>query len=372
MFSKWGGYKASKVKPALSQAMIRIKLFKNKKTLSIAQSKKSVAAFLKENKVEKARLEAERIVRDDFTIEAYDILELMCELVRDNAKLLEAEKECPYDMVEAVSTILYAADRTEVPELKIPKEQLIKKYGKEFFENAIHNKGGVVNERVLHRLSGQRPNAFLVLNYMKEVAKEQGVDWEPDEVTAEVGQRFDAPMVGPDGSSINPGTASGLGTAAYQVTDGRILQPGHVPVAAAAARAGMNKAVGNQNLNNIGNGLGPAEDSDPLSVDSLAARFNAFKSDIKPAPTSASDMSEQHGQLDNSNADAGVSLDFDIPAAPTHDTNDITQITTNDSNIRKTNISGESDADAATGETDPAVPGYNELLNRFAKLKSES
>mmetsp|Transcript_1537 Transcript_1537/g.2344 ORF Transcript_1537/g.2344 Transcript_1537/m.2344 type:complete len:106 (+) Transcript_1537:300-617(+) len=99
MFSKWGGYKASKVKPALSQAMIRIKLFKNKKTLSIAQSKKSVAAFLKENKVEKARLEAERIVRDDFTIEAYDILELMCELVRDNAKLLEAEKECPYDMV---------------------------------------------------------------------------------------------------------------------------------------------------------------------------------------------------------------------------------------------------------------------------------
>ena len=99
--------------------MIRIKLFKNKKTIQIQASKKAVANFLQEGKVEKARLEAERIVRDDFFIEAYDILELMCELVRDNVKLLEAEDECPYDMVEAVSTILYAADRTEVPELKV-------------------------------------------------------------------------------------------------------------------------------------------------------------------------------------------------------------------------------------------------------------
>lgn len=155
-------------------------------------------------------------------VEAYDILELMCSMARDNIKLIEFNKECSEDLLEPVTTILYATDRVDVPELKLVKSQFQKRYGLEFCKAAQVNQGRTVNERIITRLNAFRPNAYIVLNYLKEIALEKDVDWEPDEMTATIGQCTDRPMTGPNGSSVAPGNASGLGTAAYQVTDGTI------------------------------------------------------------------------------------------------------------------------------------------------------
>ena len=64
-------------------------------------------------------------------------------------------------------TLIYAANRTEVKELTDVSKQLQKKYGKDFADIARSNSDNSVNERVVHKLSAQPPNAFLVLNYMK-------------------------------------------------------------------------------------------------------------------------------------------------------------------------------------------------------------
>ena len=78
-------------------------------------------------KDEKARIRTEHIVREDFTVEAYDIISLLCELVLERTMLLASEDECPFDMREAVSTLIYAANRTEIPELAKVKDQLTRK-----------------------------------------------------------------------------------------------------------------------------------------------------------------------------------------------------------------------------------------------------
>lgn len=54
------------------------------------------------------------MIREDFTIEAYDILELHCELVAERMRLVASQKEVPPDMEQAVCTIIWAADRAEV------------------------------------------------------------------------------------------------------------------------------------------------------------------------------------------------------------------------------------------------------------------
>ncbi len=188
-----------------------------------------MAELLRDGKEEKARITTEHIVREDFVIEAYDILELMISVVIERLRLIDAEKECPFDMREAVCTLIYAANRTEVKELVQVKEQLIKKYGKEFGERAMANHNGCVNERIVQKLSAMPPNAFLVLNYMKELAQQYNIDWQPDETTAAVGSRFDVAMAPPTGASVEAGVGSGLGASAYRYTDGRILPPGQTP-----------------------------------------------------------------------------------------------------------------------------------------------
>ena len=76
----FGGFSASKIKPQLKMAAQRITLTINKKTNSIKKQKREVAELLAKNKEEKARIRVEHIIREDFTIEAYEIIELLCEL----------------------------------------------------------------------------------------------------------------------------------------------------------------------------------------------------------------------------------------------------------------------------------------------------
>ncbi|KAI9911280.1 hypothetical protein PsorP6_008821 [Peronosclerospora sorghi] len=83
-------------------------------------------------------------------------------------------------MREAVCTFIWSASRTDIPELREVKKQLTKKYGQDFEAAAVLNMDGCVNERVIQKLSVQPPSAFLVVNYMKEIAKEFKVNWEPD------------------------------------------------------------------------------------------------------------------------------------------------------------------------------------------------
>ena len=110
-------------------------------------------------------------------------------------------------------------------------KQFKMKYGKEFINISENNRGGVVNERMVHKLGGERPNAFLVVSYMKEIAAKFSVNWTPDEIDEELGERFDTAMVTPSGNGVTAhrGAASGLGGGAYAYTDGRIMQPGYKP-----------------------------------------------------------------------------------------------------------------------------------------------
>ena len=122
------------------------------------------------------------MIREDFIVEAYEILQLLCEMVVERLGLIASEKTCPLDMNESLSTLIYATDRTEIPELKKVREQLTKKYGREFASRA--RQGENVNSRVEHKLSVQPPSKFLVIQYLKEIATTYKVDWAPDESTA--------------------------------------------------------------------------------------------------------------------------------------------------------------------------------------------
>uniref|UniRef100_H3H3Z6 IST1 homolog n=1 Tax=Phytophthora ramorum TaxID=164328 RepID=H3H3Z6_PHYRM len=217
------GFNVNKLKPNLKMAVHRIGIVKNKKANAALAQRREVARLLADGKEEKARIRVEGIIRDDFTMEGYEILELLCELLAERANLIKTEADCPYDMREAVCTLIWAASRTEIPELAEVKKQLTKKYGQDFEAAAIRNVDGCVNERVIQKLSVQPPSAFLVVNYMKEIAKEFKVDWEPDE--AEVADPL-APIPAPTGATVTSGAVSGSDFAALYAVG---PPPGNAP-----------------------------------------------------------------------------------------------------------------------------------------------
>lgn len=77
----------------------------------------------------------------------------MCELLHERARLIASEKECPDDLKSAVVTLIWSANRADIPELQEVKKQFTKKFGREFIERAEKDEDRLVNERVAHKLS---------------------------------------------------------------------------------------------------------------------------------------------------------------------------------------------------------------------------
>ena len=176
------GYNESKLKPNFKMASQRIKMLVNKKSTSIKLQKREIAKLLDDGKEEKARIKVEGCIRDDFTIEALEIIELLCELLHERVKYISSNEECPSDIKEAVFTLIWSANKIDISELEAIKSQFGWKYGSKFVKLAEDNVDNIVNERIVNKLSVKPPSADIVISYLKEIAKEYNLNWTPTEV----------------------------------------------------------------------------------------------------------------------------------------------------------------------------------------------
>mmetsp|Transcript_26329 Transcript_26329/g.37731 ORF Transcript_26329/g.37731 Transcript_26329/m.37731 type:complete len:310 (+) Transcript_26329:147-1076(+) len=222
----FGGFSASQLKPRLKMATHRFQIAIAKKSAIMKQQKREIALMLAEEpipKEEKARIRAEAIIRDDNTVEAFEILQLECELLYERMKLIENMKECPSDLVSCVSTLMWASQRVDIAELLDIRKQFQYKYGKKFDQAAMDNQGGICNERVVAKLSIHPPTAILVRAYLEKIAEEYDVDWKPKALRPE---EMTAPVAPPTGESVPIAQGSGLGSSvAYSAVTGVSSRP---------------------------------------------------------------------------------------------------------------------------------------------------
>ena len=80
------------------------------------QQIREIAKMLAEDppKEEKARIKSEALIRDDNTVEAYEILQLNCELLSERIHLITHSKECPQDLVSSISTLIWASGKQKL------------------------------------------------------------------------------------------------------------------------------------------------------------------------------------------------------------------------------------------------------------------
>ena len=157
----------------------RITIVSNKKSAAVKHQKREIATLLHDKKDEKARIKIEHIIREDFMIESLELIQLLCELIHERIKYIADQKECPIDLIEAISSLLWATPHVDINELDEVKKQFILKYGKQFVMDAQNNANNLVNQRLLQKLSLKPPSAYLIVRYLEEIAKEYSVEWEP-------------------------------------------------------------------------------------------------------------------------------------------------------------------------------------------------
>lgn len=178
------GFSLPKFKAKIRIAIQRLKHQINKKNNVITNvTRREMIELLRSGKDESARIRAESMMREQRLITAMEVIQMMCELLLTRGLHLEGSKECPEDLQEACSSILYAATRVDIPELADMANQLGSKFGSQWAEKHKDNEALQVNRKLVALLDIKPPPYQSVLQLMKEVAKMYKYDWKPKKAT---------------------------------------------------------------------------------------------------------------------------------------------------------------------------------------------
>jgi len=181
MFSK-PKYNHQLSKVSLKLAINRIRLQRNKKSNLNDVMKREAALLLSDGKEPSAIVKVENMIREERIIEVYNLLEIHIEhlLLRIDSIPLSTIGPPP-DVLEPLSTIIYASPRIDIKELKQINQNWVLKYGNSFVSDAMSNRRNVVNEQVLEKLSFYKPPKYIIYKILVAVAKQYNVKWSPPE-----------------------------------------------------------------------------------------------------------------------------------------------------------------------------------------------
>ncbi|XP_023157152.1 IST1 homolog [Zea mays] len=73
-------------------AVGRIKLLRNRKEVQVRQMRREVAQLLEANQDMTARIRVEHVIREEKFMQAYDLIEVYCELIVARLSIIDSQK----------------------------------------------------------------------------------------------------------------------------------------------------------------------------------------------------------------------------------------------------------------------------------------
>ncbi|KAM1062053.1 hypothetical protein ACFX14_026333 [Malus domestica] len=175
-------FKPAKCKTSLKLAVSRIKLLKNKKDAQVKQIRRELAQLLETGQDRTARIRVEHVVREEKTKAAFELIEIYCELIAARLPMIESQKNCPIDLKEAITSVVFASPRcADIPELMDVRKHFTAKYGKEFISNAVELRPDCgVSRMLVEKLSAKSPDGPAKMKILAAIAEEHNVKWDPE------------------------------------------------------------------------------------------------------------------------------------------------------------------------------------------------
>lgn len=182
--SKW---EPASVKTQLRLASQRLGQLQAKLDSQGNVSRKDIATLLQQGDVALARAKAQKIIQDDILGDLLETLEMEIGVILEHFSELEHSSLAPSPtIVEAASSIIYAAPYVRSKDLDMVRSILIQHFGPDFARSATGNRDNHVSSRIVRATSATLPSASLLNQYLKSVAQNYGVKWTPEPLREEI------------------------------------------------------------------------------------------------------------------------------------------------------------------------------------------
>ncbi|CAI9296743.1 unnamed protein product [Lactuca saligna] len=181
-------FKTSKLKTTLNLAISRLSLLKKHRLARFTIARSDIIQLLRLNHHQQALLRVEQVIKDQNILDVYDMIHGYCNLLIQRINFIEQANECPKELEEAVSNLLYGAPRCgEFPELQKIREILTSHFGKEFAEGASELRRNCgVSQIMIQKLSPAQSTLECRMKILTDIAKENGIILQLDISTPEI------------------------------------------------------------------------------------------------------------------------------------------------------------------------------------------
>ncbi|EFH69002.1 hypothetical protein ARALYDRAFT_471490 [Arabidopsis lyrata subsp. lyrata] len=170
-------FKTNKFKSLITLALTRLSILKNQRQARLSQAISDVTELLKLGHHENAYHRVDQVVKDQNTLDVLFFIHGYFTLCIDRIHLFEHNRDCPEELLEAVSGLLFAASRIgEFPELQEIRSVLISRFGKDLAARSIELRSNCgVDPKIIQKLSTRHPPKEVRMKALKEIAAENNI-----------------------------------------------------------------------------------------------------------------------------------------------------------------------------------------------------
>ncbi|CAK9313646.1 unnamed protein product [Citrullus colocynthis] len=176
-------FKSSGFRRLVQSAFTRLQSLKNYRHGRYSEDRNDVVRLLQDGLPKLALSRCEQMIKHQNLLDAYGMIEGYLNLLVERINLLARGRECPNELKEAVSSVVFAASRwKDFPELEDIKSILTSQFGKEFAGRAVElRNNNSVNDSIMQKLSTRKPNMESKMNLLRVIASENSITLQFDE-----------------------------------------------------------------------------------------------------------------------------------------------------------------------------------------------
>ncbi|XP_038884436.1 uncharacterized protein LOC120075284 isoform X1 [Benincasa hispida] len=179
-------FKSSDFRRLVQSAFTRLRALKNHHHRRYSEGRDDVVRLLQDGLSGLALSRCEEMIEHQNLLDAYGMIEGYLNLLMESIYLLGRGRECPDELKEAVSSVVFASSRwKDFSELEDIKSILTSQFGKEFTGRAVElRNNNSVNDSIMQKLSTRKPNMDSKMNLLKVIASDNGITLQLNEEDA--------------------------------------------------------------------------------------------------------------------------------------------------------------------------------------------
>ena len=164
------------LKDLLESSQKTFKTYITEKNDTISHIKEEIEKYLQSKDINSLKEKMKKFLSEEDDITIYDILNRIVQTLKEKVTSLSENKNCPNELKAPLNTVIYAAPKLEIKELKEFRDIFKNKYGSNYISKVDKDEENLINEVLIEKLKERIYSERLIKARLIIICEEKKID----------------------------------------------------------------------------------------------------------------------------------------------------------------------------------------------------